>query len=283
LSCCLSSDSSLLQDQFTFLKYGQLNTLALWKSDFWVIARANDENILLTSGERVAGNVTDSHNVEGSWVMFNVNNGANTSSVTSLCDHSHLARFEFDEIDYFTGFNINLDNIISLDDRIGVSDGATVVSNNIWDFLVGHSQVLNSAKLELLLLIGDAVKDESTLGVENKSKLITSLWDFNDIHKTSREVGVSSGFTINLDELFHANHLGFLAGKGVFQSISQNQDERKGLSQLVRTLRRSWGPDAVHLGKHPVLGSIQSLQVLLRTSGHFSILFTMKSVRLCGE
>ena len=26
-------------------------------------------------------------------------------------------------------------------------------------------------------------------------------------------------------------------------------------------------PDAVHLGKHPVLGSIQSLQVLLRTSG----------------
>jgi hypothetical protein len=36
----------------------------------------------------------------------------------------------------------------------------------------------------------------------------------------------------------------------------------------VGTLGRSGGPDTVHLGQHPMLGRIQTLQMLLRSSCH---------------
>lgn len=43
-----------------------------------------------------------------------------------------LTGIEFDVVGDFAGGNINLYGIVSLDQRIGITDGATVVGNNEW-------------------------------------------------------------------------------------------------------------------------------------------------------
>lgn len=259
------------------------------------IGVANDEDVVQAGGEGLAVSVAHGDNVERSRVLLDEGNGTHAASVTSTGDHGQLAKLELNKINHLAGGDVNLDNVVHLHEGVGVSKGAAIVCHNKGDLLLGDLLSLDLAKLILLLLIADAVKHVALLGVIDQAELVAGLGDLDDIHETGREVGIGADLAIDHDVLVLADHVGLLASQSVLKSVSEHDNQRQGLSELVRTLGRARGliyrancsergvsdeelgrftdnnhetyPDAVHLGKHPVLGSIQSLQVLLRTSG----------------
>lgn len=85
-------------------------------------------------------------------------------------------------------------------------------------------------------------------------------------HETSGEGGVSAHLTIDLNQTLHADHLDLVVGQSVLQTVADDQQERKTLSQLMRTTAGVRSPHTSHLVKHPVLRGIQTLQMLLRTA-----------------
>jgi len=204
----------------------------------------------------VTGRISNSDNIEGTRVLLNVNDNTNTTSVASLGDHGNIARLELHVINDLASGDVNLDGIIYLDGRIRVSDGASVMGDNDRDLLQGKLSALDLAKLESLLLIRDSVKSILTLGIKDKSELIIGLRDFDNIHETGREVRIGSHLSINLDVLLDADDLSFTSSQGILQAVSQDEDKWQALSQLVRALGWARSPDTVHLGQHPMLGSI---------------------------
>ena len=52
------------------------------------------------------------------------------------------------------------------------------------------------------------------------------------------------------------------------KDIPEDDAEGKAFSKSVGTLVRSGGIDAAHLGKEPSSGSVDSLLMFLRSSGH---------------
>lgn len=68
---------------------------------------------------------------------------------------------------------------------------------------------------------------------------------------------------VNLDETLHKNELDLAGGEGISETVTKNDDEGKALTTLVGTRGRLGSPGATELGKHPVAGSVQSLQVFL--------------------
>lgn len=233
------SSLSLLENGVSLLEDGQLDTVALGEGHNRGLASAEEEHVLLSGGEGVAGGVSDDDNIEGAGVLLDVDDGTNTTSVTSLGDHAHVTRLKLDVVNDLAGGDVNLHHIINLDGGIRVADGAAIVGDNKRDLLQGELSTLDLAKLVGLLLVGDSVKDVLALGVVDQTELIVGLGDLNDVHEASREVGVGSDLTINLDVLLNADNLGLAAGEGVLQTVSQDEDERQALSQLVGTLGRA--------------------------------------------
>lgn len=230
------SDSLLLGDQISLLQDGQLHSLALGQSDLRGLSRSNDEHVLLASGEGVARGVLDGHDVEGARVVLYVLHGAHTTGVASLGDDGQLASLEVDVVQDLASLDLHLDHVVHTDGGIGVSNGATVVSDHVGDLLLGQLQLLDASQLELLLLIGDAVQDVAALGVKDQTELVSGLGDLNHVHETSREVGVGAHLAVNLHVLLHADDLGLLAGEGVLESVPQDQDQGQTLPQLVGAL-----------------------------------------------
>ena len=131
----MSGGLLLLLNSFPLLENGELDTLSLGEGDDGGIVRSNDKDVFLASRERVAGGITDSNNVKRARVSLDVNDGSHTASVTSLGDHGDLARLELEDINNLASLDINLDNIIHLDNRIGVADSSAVVSNDVRNLL----------------------------------------------------------------------------------------------------------------------------------------------------
>lgn len=53
------------------------------------------------------------------------------------------------------------------------------------------------------------------------------------------------------------------SSKGVFEAIAEEDDKRDALTKFVRSSRRAGSKDSAHLVKHPVLGGVNALEVLL--------------------
>jgi hypothetical protein len=211
----------------TLVQNRELDALALWQRYGWGIGTvADDENVLLTSGESVASTITDGDNIERTRVLLHAGDNTDTASVASLGDHGKLSNVELDEIDDLASGDVNLDNIVHLDGWVRVADGPAVVRDNIRNFLDGHLLTLDTAELVLLLIIIDAVKNISALGIIDQTELITSLWDLNDVLETGREARVGADLTIDLHVLGKRDDLGLLARQGILESVSQNQDKR---------------------------------------------------------
>lgn len=245
------------------LKDGLLDTTSLGKSNLWVITHSDDEHILQSGGEGVSLGILDCDNREGALVFLNVHKLSNTSGVTSLGDHDHGTEFELDNVGHLTSGDINLDSVVDLDIRVGVSQSASIVSDSNWDLVCGDIHLGDAAKLVRRFGFFDSVKDITSLGVEKETKAVARLVEFDDIHETSWVVLVGSDFSIHLDATFHANLHALLVGKGILQTITKDNGDREAFSQLVRTRGGSRSPDSAHFSEVPVLRSMETLQVLL--------------------
>ena len=252
---------------------GKLDTLLLGEAHQWAgfaiaAGTSNDKDVLKASCERVADLVLYLDNIEGTWVPLDVQQGSNTSSIASLGHHDHDAELELDVLGDFTGSDVHLDGVMGIDVWVRIADVPGIVGDEVGDVLLGLCDRTDTAEFVLLLSVLQAVEDEASLGIVKEAELVVGCLELKDVHEAAWEVWVSAHTAINLDMAFHADHGGLLSSEGILEAVAQAQDNGKALAQLVGARRRAGCPHAAHFVKHPVLGGVEPLQMLLGSSGH---------------
>jgi len=252
------------------LDRGQVNTLVLGERNEGILALADDEDVSDSGGEGVASGVSDVDDIETAQMSISGGEDSDSSDIVSLKGVDEVASFELDNVEDLAGFDIQLDGVMSIDIRVGISDGSAVVGNNVGDSVGAHFLSLDLAELEFGFLRLYGSQDELALDVVEDSEIFTGLLEGDDVHETSGESFVSSDLSINEDVAFLVvhDHLGFSAIQSVFKSVLDDKGERNGFSELVGTLRRSDCLVTTSLIQQPALRSGDSLQMLLGTSCH---------------
>ena len=132
----------------TLLCNAESHTLAGWQRDERLLA-TDDEDVAETSGERVVSSILDVDNVKGAVVTLTVGDVTHTSQVTTSDDHDQVASVKRHNFRHLASGNIDLDCVVGLDQWVRVTDGATVVGNEVWHTLVANSKTADTAKLVL--------------------------------------------------------------------------------------------------------------------------------------
>ncbi len=166
--------------------------------------------------------VLDRDNVERVVVVFHVHNLTDSTSVTSLGDGNHGAKLELENVGHFSGGNIDLDGVVDLDIRVGVSNGASIVSHGDRNLLGGDHNVVDTAELVLGFVLLDFMHNESPFCVEHDTEKITGLLQLDDVHEATGEVAVRSNFTVDLDIAFHTDLTAFLSSQGVLETFTKD-------------------------------------------------------------
>lgn len=78
-----------------------------------------------------------------------IKHGLRLSQIFWRFFQNKLTGIEFDVIGDFARGNINLDGIVGLDQRIGVTNGTTVVGNNEWNTLSSQLDLADLAQFVL--------------------------------------------------------------------------------------------------------------------------------------
>jgi len=199
-------------------------------------------------------------------VALDVLEGTDATGIVTLGKHAHGSELELDDIGHLSGGNIDLDGVIDLGIRVGVTDGPAIVGNEDGDLLGGYVNLVHAAELVRGLLAVDAVEDEAALGVEKKTEAVSRLLEFKDIHETSRVVVVGADLAVDLDATLHADLLALLVVKSVLQAVAEDNADGKALTELVGTGGRAGSPNAGHLAEVPMPGGMEPLEVLLGTA-----------------
>jgi hypothetical protein len=100
---------------------GQLDTLALGQGDPGLV-RTDNEDVVLACSESVVNGVLDMDDVETTIVTFTVGDDTNTTHVTTTGDHGNGTSIEVNEVFDLAGGKVDLDGIVDLDQRVGVTD-----------------------------------------------------------------------------------------------------------------------------------------------------------------
>ena len=258
----LTNTQSSLSLGFSLLLFfndGELDTITLGESDHGFSAFTNDENVGETSSEFMTSSIADVDNIEGTEMAITADNHTNTTDVVTLGNEAEVTDFELEVTDDLVGLEIDLHGITNLHSGIGEADGAGVVSNNEGNLLVGDLALDDLAELEASFGLVNAVEDETTLDIIEETETISTAIEGDDIHETSRVGGVGADLAIDLNKTLHADHLDFMIGESVLQTVTDNEEERQAFSLLVGTAGRLRSPNTTHLVKHPVLRGIQTL------------------------
>lgn len=76
------------------------------------------------------------------------------------------------------------------------------MGNVIASFVWSNKFLLNFAKFEFSFFDFELNQSESLFYVVKDSVVFIHFWDFDNIHQSTREFGVSSDFVIDFDESF---------------------------------------------------------------------------------
>jgi len=209
----------------SLLSDGELYTLAL-RQTYPRLLASDDEHVTLTSGKGIVNGILDVDDVETTIVAFSVCDHTNSAHVTTTSDHGNHSGIKLDKVCNLSGGQVDLDGIIDLDQRVGVSNRSRIMRNQEWDSALAQLYSLDLSKLVLGLLCRDAMNCEATLGVVDKAEVLAGLLNRDHVHEASRVCGIGSYFAIDFDQALHDNCLDFTRVEGILETISKEDDER---------------------------------------------------------
>jgi len=192
----------------SLLSNRELNALTLRQRDPWLLP-SDDEHVTLTGSELVLNSVFQVYDVKATVMPLAVSDDAYTSHVAATSDHGNHTSVKMNEVRDFAGSKINLDGIVNFDGRVGISDGSSIMSNKEWNALPPKLDSLDLAQLILRLFSLDAMHSKPTLGIIDQPKVLASLVDRDDIHKSSGVGGVGADLAIDFYVTLHENSLRF--------------------------------------------------------------------------
>ena len=166
---------------------GELDALTLGQGDHRLVTGTDDEDVGGASGKLLTGGVLQVHDFERTDVLFAALNDADATGVATAGDHAQGADIETDEIGNLVGGDVHHDGVTLLDERIRVTNGATVVQTDARHALVPELFALHLAQLVLRLDGFDAVHDEATLVVVNQTEVFIALLDGHDVCRYRKE------------------------------------------------------------------------------------------------
>lgn len=82
-------------------------------------------------------------------MSFAVDNGANTTQISTSSNHAQVAGIKFNVIGDLRRGNVQLNSVVGLDDWIGIANGAAIMCNQEWHILRSQLGLLHLAQLVL--------------------------------------------------------------------------------------------------------------------------------------
>mmetsp|Transcript_31120 Transcript_31120/g.69883 ORF Transcript_31120/g.69883 Transcript_31120/m.69883 type:complete len:300 (+) Transcript_31120:123-1022(+) len=245
----------------------ELDALALRQAHPRLIL-ADHEHVFQAGREDVAHRVLNLDDVERARVLLDVLDHTHAPSVATALDSGELADAELDEVNGLARGQVHLNRVIHLDERVRVTDRAPVVGHKEWNVLPGDLELLHPAKFEVNLIRLDTVEGEAALGVVQKAELVVRPLHRHNIHEARRVGRIGAHFPIHLHKLLHADGGNLLRVERILKAVAEDEHKGEALPELVGPGRGARGPNTIHLPKHPRMGGIKPLQVLLRTARH---------------
>jgi len=230
---------------------------------------ADREDVIQSGGEGVSGGILDVDDVEGSRMSFTVHDDAHSPQVTASGHHADIPGLELDKVGDLAGSDVDLDAVLRLDQRIRVSDGASIRGGEVGDSLGADRHLLDDAELVSGFFFADAMHLVSALDVVDESEVLSALLHLDDVHESGRVGVVGADATVDFDETLGEDLLDFRVRQRVLETIPQEERERQALAQLVGTGRRSGSVTSSQFVEHPVSGRRHALHVLTGTANHF--------------
>lgn len=136
---------------------------------------------IIPSGECPVKRILNVDDIEPTNVLLSVHNDTSPTHVTSTGDHDDIAGIELDEVSDLALFEVVLDGIVSLDEGVGVTDGATVVGDDMRNASVTDSNTADFKKLVGGFLRGNTVNSETTLDIVEQTEVLARLLNGNDV------------------------------------------------------------------------------------------------------
>ncbi len=90
-----------------------------------------------------------------------------------------------------------------------------IVRDQEWDSALAQLYSLDLSELIFGLLGLNSVDGEAALGVVDKTELLASLLDADNIHETCWVGGIGSDLAINLNQALHDDGLGLAGVEGI--------------------------------------------------------------------
>ena len=120
--------------------------------------------------------------VEATSVLLTVGDNTATTPVTTTGDEDEVASVELDEVGDLALLKVEANGVVDLDEGIGVTDGATVVGDDMGDTLATNSDLADLEELVGRLLRSDAVDRETTLDVVKQTEVLVGLLNRDDVY-----------------------------------------------------------------------------------------------------
>lgn len=160
--------------------------------------------------------------------------------------------------------------------------------NQVGNSALAKLDALDLAELVLCLLVGNAVHREAALGVVDQTEVLASLLNRDDVHQSRGESGVSADLAVDLDQALHQDGVDLAGVERILEAVAEEDDEREGVAELVRTGRCLGGIGTCQLSisschaivcttraptgqlvQEPVRGRAEALLVLHGSTRHF--------------
>lgn len=120
-------------------------------------------------------------NVKAAQVTLTVGNDTGTAHVATASDHDDVSGLKLQDVDNLVLDKVKLDRVVGLDGRVGVTDGAAVVGDDVGDTLGAELVLLDLAQLEGGLLGRDAVDGEAALDVVEQTEVLAGTLNGDDV------------------------------------------------------------------------------------------------------
>ena len=119
--------------------------------------------------------------VETTNVLLAVGNDTATTPVTTTGDEDEVASIKLDKVGELALLNVEANGVVDLDQGVGVTDGAAVVSDDVGDTLVANRDLADLEELVGSLLSGNTVDRETALDVVKETEVLARLLNRDDI------------------------------------------------------------------------------------------------------
>lgn len=192
-----------------------METLALGQGDPGLDTLTNNENVGDSGSKSSVQRILDVDNIETSNVLFAVHNDTSTTHVTTTSDHDNVASVKLDKVGDFALLKIELDSVVDLDERIGITDGAAVVGNDVGDTTSTESDLLDFEELVGSLFRSDAVNGESALDIVEETEVFVGLFDGDDIHEPCRICRIGANLAVDFNQTLLDDSGDFTASQSV--------------------------------------------------------------------